>query len=128
MFLKINADAKGLQFTKGFETVGGVSSESGDGFYKDLIDAPFPAVSQHPLEVIPLFSGGAGNTLVGINLGQFPMIMGIDIVIIMILLCRKAVELAIGVRTDTAIGRNPQVKLPFRLRCGNVYALPFGWF
>ena len=93
MFFEEYADSQLFQFTDGLQTLFRVSGKPGYGLYKDLIDSAFAAVRQHPLEVIPLGSRCSCDTLVGIYFCQLPPFVISYQVVIVYLLCRKAVEL-----------------------------------
>ena len=85
-----------------------VPGETGDGLDEDLVDESSAAVRHHALEVLPLCGGGAGDALVGVDIHHAPLSLAGDQLGVVAVLRREGVELVIGVRTDTGIGRYPQ--------------------
>ena len=97
------------------QTVLCVPGEAGDGFDEDLVDEPSAAVRHHAL-ILTLCGGGAGDALVGIDIHHAPFSLAGDQLGVVAVLRREGVELVIGVRTDTGIGRYPQLRIPRLLR------------
>ena len=109
-------DTQLLQLPHRLQTVLGVPGEAGDGFNEDLVDEPPAAVRHHALEILPLCGGGAGDALVGVDIHHAPFSLAGDQLGVVAVLRREGVELVIGVRADTSIGRYPQLRIPRLLR------------
>ena len=117
MLLEEDADAQCPQFPNRLQAVLCISGEPGDGFHKDFINLSLAAVLQHPLEVSPFLCGCTGDTLIRVDVYQFPPIMGFNEIVVVGILGGKAVQLIVRIGTDTAVGSNPQDDFLLRLRC-----------
>ena len=93
MFLEEDADPKGFEFPDSFQTLGGISRESGYGLHQHLIDSSVPAVRKQSLKILPFFRGGPGDAFICVYFCKLPVIMLSDIVIVIALLGCEAVEL-----------------------------------
>ncbi len=72
-----------------------LTGKAGDGLDQDAVNKPASAVSQHPLEIIPLLHRGAGDALVSVDVHQSPVLMLGDVLRIVDVLGRKGVELVL---------------------------------
>lgn len=75
LLLEVDADTERLQFSHGLQTFFGVACEARGGFDKNTVNAAAAAIFHHPQEVIPLFDGCAGDTLIGIVKNEALMIL-----------------------------------------------------
>lgn len=105
--LEADIDAQLLQLPHRLQTVLGVPGEAGDGFNEDTVDFSTAAIFHHPLEVLPLFSGGAGDALVCIDIYKRPIRIAVDELCEVSGLGGVGVELVTGVRADAGVCRYP---------------------
>ena len=84
-----------------------VSSESGNGFNQYAVNPSGSAVLHHPLEIVALVGSGTGYALVGIDVNEFPIAVGLYQLGEIFDLRGKGVQLIIGVAAHTGIGTNP---------------------
>ena len=117
MLLEEDTDSQCPQLPNRLQAVLCISGESGDGFHKNLIDLSPSAVLQHPLEVSPFLCGCTGDTLIRIDVYQFPPVMGFNEIVVVGILGGEAIQLIVRIGTDTAVGGNPQDDFLLRLRC-----------
>ena len=68
-----NTDTQCFQFPHRFQTFLGVSGKAGGGLHEDAVNSPFPAVLHHSQEVLTLFHGGAGDSLIGVHIHKLPI-------------------------------------------------------
>ena len=108
LLLKVDADVESLQFPYSRQTFLGVPGEAGDGFNEDAVDFSTAAILHHPLEVLPLFSGGAGDALVCIDIYKRPIRIAVDELCEVSGLGGVGVELVTGVRADAGVCRYPE--------------------
>ena len=108
LLLEVDADTKGLQFSHGLQTLFGVACEAGSGFDKNAVNTAAAAVFHHPQEVIPLFNGCAGDTLICIDVCEYPVWIAVDEFCKVSGLGCIGVELIIGVRADAGVCRDPE--------------------
>lgn len=92
-FLEEDSRSVGTELSNGFQTLRRVAGEARDGLDQNAVNESASAVGQHPLEVISLLHGGAGDTLVGVDVHQPPIIMLGDVLRIVDVLGREGVEL-----------------------------------
>ena len=102
-----NATAIPNIFSSRTASIGAVSSESGNGFNQYAVNPPSSAVPHHPLEIIALVGSGTGYALVGIDVNEFPIAVGLYQLGEIFDLRGKGVQLIIGVAAHTGIGTNP---------------------
>lgn len=60
-----------LEFSDVFQTVQSVSGKSADGLGDNHVDVSGLAVVNHTVKVLTLFCVGAGNTIIGVDNGNF---------------------------------------------------------
>lgn len=77
LLFKRNSYSQHFQFPNGFNAVGAVSSESGNGFNQYAVNPPSSAVPHHPLEIVALVGSGTGYALVSIDVNEFPIAVGL---------------------------------------------------
>ena len=108
LLLEVDADTERLQFSHGLQTFFGVACEAGSGLDKNAVNAAVAAVFHHPQEVIPLFDGCAGDTLIGIDVCKYPVWIAVDELCKVSGLGCIGVELIVGVRADAGVCRHPE--------------------
>ncbi|MPM82858.1 hypothetical protein SDC9_129920 [bioreactor metagenome] len=81
----------------------GITGEARNGFHKDSVDLAVPAVLNQPVEIIPLACHKAGDALVGVYVGQFPIFMAGNMPGVVIDLCDVGVELIVRLAADAGI-------------------------
>ena len=101
-----------------------ISGKTADLFGDDQLKLSFTGVADHAFELLPLFRGGAGDPLVGVNLIQLPAFTVFDKFFKIPLLCLKRISLVLLFCGDTAIARNfdrpahpPSIVQPSALFC-----------
>ena len=70
---KINGSAFLPQGGKGLHKITGISSKPGDGFAKNPLHLPFPAVPEQPAEPHPFLLGGGRHPIIGIDSHRLPL-------------------------------------------------------
>ena len=108
LFLEVDADTERLQFSHGLQTFFGVACEARGGFDKNTVNTAAAAIFHHPQEVISLFDGCAGDTLVGIDVCKYPVWIAVDESCKVSGLGCIGVELIVGVRADAGVCRHPE--------------------
>ena len=106
LFLKNNDHAQFFQLARGLDEFQGVAGEPGNRLYQDAGDLPGPAVLEHPFEFIPFLQAGAGNTLIGVDVRQFPARVLGDEVGVVPDLGAVGVKLILGVGGYPAVSRH----------------------
>ena len=109
LLLEEDAHAPLPQGPDGTQHVHAVSSKPGYGFAEDQVDPFFPAGPKHPLKVLPVLHAGAGDSLVGIDPGEFPLRLVMYFFGVILHLHLVAVELLLGVGGHPAVGGYPQL-------------------
>jgi hypothetical protein len=78
IFFKQHGHAQAAEFSDGSKAVLRVPSESGNRFHKDAVNFPLSAVSHHPLKFLSLVHASSGQTLIGIDVHQMPILVLTD--------------------------------------------------
>ena len=100
---KHHANSSLPQGTDGAEHIHTVAPKPGDGFAEDQVDTPLSAGPKHPFEILSVLHAGTGNSLIGIDVHQFPArVLGDGVGIIPDLR-------AIGIELVFGIGGHPAV-------------------
>ena len=107
-FLEEDGRAVGSELPNGFQTLCRVAGEAGDGLNQDAVDESAFAVSQHPLEILPLLHRGACDAFIGVDVHQPPVLMLGDVLRVVDVLGREGVKLILRGGTDPAVGGHPQ--------------------
>ena len=96
-------DAEECQFPQGVEAVAGVSGESGNRLDEHRVELASSGVTHHAEEVVAAVELGAGDTLVGVHIDQFPIGALFDQCGVVADLCGVGVLLIAGVGADAHI-------------------------
>ena len=94
-----------LQGADGGKAVNCVSGKTADRLCDDQVDLPGEGVSHHAFEALTLFGVRPGDTLVGIDTGELPIVPSLDVVGVVIDLRFVAGQLFLVIGADTSVGR-----------------------
>ena len=109
LFLEEDGRAVGSELSDGLQALCRIAGKARDGLDQDAVNESASAVGQHPLEILPLLHGGAGDALVGVYVHQPPVLMLSNVLRIVDVLSREGVELILRGGTDPAVGGHPQL-------------------
>ena len=109
LFLEEDGRAIGSELPDGLQALCRIAGKARDGLDQDAVNESASAVGQHPLEVISLLHGGAGDTLVGVDVHQPPILMLSDVLCIVDVLRCEGIELILRGGADPAVGGHPKL-------------------
>ena len=106
LLLEVNRNAAFLQLADGGQGIDRVSGEAGDGLRKDQVDLSVKGVLDHAIEAFAPFRIGACDTLVGIDLNEYPVSTLLDLFGVIVDLSIVAGLLLLVLGRNTGIGCN----------------------
>ena len=102
-FFKQNRNVHVFELSDVFQAIQCVSGKSADGFGDNHINVTSLTVINHVIEFFTFFCVRAGDAVVGINTGKFPIRIFLNIFCIVFYLSFVAGSLLIAVGTDTTV-------------------------
>ncbi len=97
LLLEVAFDAVFLELSDGCQAVDGVSGESADALGDDQVDLPGKRVLDHVLESDTFLDAGSADSLVRVDIHEFPVITAFDVIGVVIDLRLVARELVVMV-------------------------------
>ena len=95
-----------LQGADGGKAVNRVSGKTADRLCDDQVDLSGEGVSHHAFKALTFFGIRPGDTLIGIDTGELPIVPSLNVVGVVIDLCFITGQLLFIVGTDTSVGRH----------------------
>jgi hypothetical protein len=87
-----------LQLSNGGKAVDRVSGESADRLGDNQVDFPCQCIIDHGSEADSLFRSCSGDSFIGVDLDEFPIVSGLDVFGVVVDLSFVAGELLVVVR------------------------------
>ena len=106
-FFKENLHMMLLQLTDGDQAVDRISGKSADRLGDDEVDFPGEGICDHLIENLAAFGVRAGNTLIGIDLDELPIVPLFDVLRVVVDLGLITGELFIAVGGNTSVCCDP---------------------
>ena len=104
LFLEIHAHADLFAHPQQYEQLLGVPCQSGNRFDDDAVDLAFPAIGYQPIQLVPLFHLGAGQTFIGVDVRKLIFGVLFGVVTVVPYLCCKGMTLIVGIAGYPAVG------------------------
>ena len=107
LLFKKDRNPQALQFPDRLNAVLAVPGKPRQGFHQYLVNLSGSAVRHKALEIVPLIRAGPGDALIGVDVHELPVGVGLDQLGIVLHLGGKRVALVVGIAADPAVSRHP---------------------